>query len=93
MSRSLVNFFGTMPDGSNIPLPYTDTARTLAGAAFDLCDKAHTGRGDTLVALTLLHSASLVVAELNERMERYRLWIPPIPPVPMPTVEVSPGHT
>ena len=84
MTRTLAEVFGRTKDGSPPPIPYPDSAVALAGAIYSLCHLAATSKADTVVVLTQLHAASILTAELHERMEQYRNWIPALPEIPAP---------
>jgi hypothetical protein len=72
--------FGSTHSGAAVPLPWPQSKRALAAAAFATLDQACNAGGDTLVSLSLVHAAAMIVAELNERMAPIRDWIPPVPP-------------
>lgn len=84
----LDRIFGTMPDGSRVKPPEPIAPHALSEAIHHICRLADTMPGDSVVALSLLHAAALLVAELHVRMERYLVWIPPVRPPDVPT-----GHT
>lgn len=64
---------------ANAPVPYPEAKLPLAEAIYTLIYEA-THSKDTMAALSIMHAAAGLVAELNERMIPIANWTPPIPP-------------
>lgn len=63
----------------NAPMPNPENKLALAEAIYALIYEA-THANDTMAALSIMHAAAGLVAELNERMTLIANWTPPIPP-------------
>jgi hypothetical protein len=78
--RTTAEMFSSTRSGASLPLPYPESKLALAEGIAELLRQARDIAGrDTLAGLSLTHAASLLVAELHERMTPIRDWIPPIP--------------